>query len=88
MHRADLNAEWFVAMGIRGTNGHLEDGGILEHDHVKMGVGLELGMSNPEDITAEFVQGRDRLGNVPLALSGSLHKGEDGSTRRLFGSLN
>jgi hypothetical protein len=55
MHRADLNAEWFAAMRTRGTNGHLKDGEILEQDHVKMGIGLELGMSSPEDITAEFV---------------------------------
>ena len=88
MHRADLNAEWLVAMRTRGTNDHLKDREILEQGHVKIGIGLELGMSSPEDITAEFVQGRDCLDSVPLALSGTLHKGEDGSTRRPFRALN
>ena len=69
MHRADLDPEWFVAMRTRGTNGHLKDRGILEQDHVKMWIWLELGMSSPEDITAEFVQGRNCLDSVPLALS-------------------
>ena len=85
---ANLNPERFVVMRTRGTNGRLKDRGILEQDHVKMGIGLELGMSSPEDITAEFVQGRDCLESVPLALSGTLHKGEDGSTRHPFGALN
>ena len=69
MHRANLNPERFVVMRTRGTNGRLKDRGILEQDHVKMGIGLELGMSSPEDTTVEFVQGRDCLDNVPLALS-------------------
>jgi hypothetical protein len=61
---------------MRGMNGHFEDGKIIEQDHVKMRAGLELGMSNLEDISGEFEQGRDCVESVAFAPSESLHQGK------------